>query len=71
MITTNTVFWEKTAVVASIIIFKACYKADIKGSVMQFMDNIFTKELRLLGCYAVWLVQGPTFRRNLAPPSSG
>jgi hypothetical protein len=25
----------------------------------------------LLGCYAVWLLQEPTFRRNLAPPSSG
>jgi hypothetical protein len=25
----------------------------------------------LLGCYAVWLLYGPTFRRNLARPSSG
>jgi hypothetical protein len=25
----------------------------------------------LLGCYAVWLLKAPTFRRNLAPPSSG
>jgi hypothetical protein len=25
----------------------------------------------LLGCYAVWLLNEPTFRRNLVPPSSG
>jgi hypothetical protein len=25
----------------------------------------------LLGCYAMWLFYEPTFRRNLAPPSSG
>jgi hypothetical protein len=29
------------------------------------------EELCLLGCYAVWFLQEPTFRRNLAPPSSG
>jgi hypothetical protein len=29
------------------------------------------KECHLLGCYAVWLLKQPTFRRNLAPPSSG
>jgi hypothetical protein len=29
------------------------------------------EELSLLGCYAMWLLQEPTFRRNLAPPSSG
>jgi hypothetical protein len=29
------------------------------------------EEWRLLGCYAVWLLQEPTFRRNLAPQSSG
>jgi hypothetical protein len=29
------------------------------------------EKCRLLGCYAVWLLQEPTFRRNLASPSSG
>jgi hypothetical protein len=29
------------------------------------------EECLLLGSYAVWLLQEPTFRRNLAPPSSG
>jgi hypothetical protein len=29
------------------------------------------EEWRLLGCYAVWLLYEPTFRRNLAPASSG
>jgi hypothetical protein len=29
------------------------------------------EELRLLGCYAVWLVQQPAFRRNLIPFLSG
>jgi hypothetical protein len=29
------------------------------------------EEWCLLGCYAVWLLREPTFRRNLAPPSSG
>jgi hypothetical protein len=29
------------------------------------------EEWRLLGCYAVWLLYEPAFRRNLAPPSSG
>jgi hypothetical protein len=29
------------------------------------------EEWHLLGCYAVWLLYEPTFRRNLAPPSSG
>jgi hypothetical protein len=28
------------------------------------------EEWRLLGCYASWLLWEPTFRRNLAPPSS-
>jgi hypothetical protein len=27
------------------------------------------EESHLLGCYAVWSLYGPTFRRNLAPPS--
>jgi hypothetical protein len=27
------------------------------------------EEWPLLGCYAVWLLQEPTFRRNLQPPS--
>jgi hypothetical protein len=29
------------------------------------------EECRLLGCYAVWLLYEPTFRRNITPPSSG
>jgi hypothetical protein len=29
------------------------------------------QEWCLLGCYAMWLVLEPTFRRNSAPPSSG
>jgi hypothetical protein len=29
------------------------------------------EEWCLLGCYAVWLLYEPTFRRNVAPPSSG
>jgi hypothetical protein len=29
------------------------------------------EECRLLGREAVWLLQEPTFRRNLAPPSLG
>jgi hypothetical protein len=29
------------------------------------------EECRLLGCYAVWLLYEPMFRRNLAPRSSG
>jgi hypothetical protein len=29
------------------------------------------EEWRLLGCYAVWLLQEPTFRSNLTPSSSG
>jgi hypothetical protein len=31
----------------------------------------YDEERRLLVCYAVWLLYEPTFRRNLAPPSSG
>jgi hypothetical protein len=30
----------------------------------------FIEEWHLLGCYAVWLLKEPTFRRNLALPSS-
>jgi hypothetical protein len=30
-----------------------------------------TEEWCLLGCYAVWLLYEPAFRRNLGPPSSG
>jgi hypothetical protein len=30
-----------------------------------------SEECRLLECYAVWLMEEPTFRKNLAPPSSG
>jgi hypothetical protein len=26
------------------------------------------EEWRLLGCYAMWLLPEPTFRRNVAPP---
>jgi hypothetical protein len=29
------------------------------------------EEWCLLGCYAVWLLYEPEFRRDLAPPSSG
>jgi hypothetical protein len=29
------------------------------------------KECRLLGCYAAWFLYEPTFRRNVAPLSSG
>jgi hypothetical protein len=29
------------------------------------------EKCRPLGCYAVWLLWEPTFRRNLAPPLSG
>jgi hypothetical protein len=29
------------------------------------------EECRLLGCHAVWLLSETTFRKNLAPPSSG
>jgi hypothetical protein len=36
----------------------------------QMRDRRF-EECRLLGCYAVWLLQERTFRKNLAPPSSG
>jgi hypothetical protein len=28
------------------------------------------EEYRLLGCYTAWLLQKPTFRTNVAPPSS-
>jgi chromosome segregation ATPase len=34
------------------------------------VNNYRVEEWRLLGCYAVCLLQGPTFQRNLAPPSS-
>jgi hypothetical protein len=34
-------------------------------------SNNIKVEWRLLGCYAVWLLQEPTFQRNLAPLSSG
>jgi hypothetical protein len=30
-----------------------------------------SEECRVLGSYAIWLLQEPTFQRNLAPPSSG
>jgi hypothetical protein len=33
--------------------------------------NIYNEDWCILGCYAVWLLLEPTFRRNLAPPSSG
>jgi hypothetical protein len=33
--------------------------------------HIYLEEWCLLGCYAVWLLYEPTFRSNLAPPSSG
>jgi hypothetical protein len=33
--------------------------------------DVKIEECRLLGCYAVWLLYEPRFRRNLAPPSSG
>jgi hypothetical protein len=29
------------------------------------------EECRLLGCYAIWLLQEPMFRRNPVPPSTG
>jgi hypothetical protein len=29
------------------------------------------EEWRLLRCYAVWLLKEPTFRKSMAPPSSG
>jgi hypothetical protein len=34
-------------------------------------NNYKIEECRLLGCYAVFLLQEPTFWRNLAPPLSG
>jgi hypothetical protein len=33
--------------------------------------NTILEKWCLLGCYAVWFLKEPTFRRNLAPPSSG
>jgi hypothetical protein len=33
--------------------------------------SIWYEECRLVGCYAVWLLWEPTFRRNRTPPSSG
>jgi hypothetical protein len=33
-------------------------------------DQPVSEELCLLGCYAVRLLLEPTFRRNLAPPTS-
>jgi hypothetical protein len=41
------------------------------GNISSFRNIEFSDEWRLLGCYAVWLLQEPTFRRNLMPPSSG
>jgi hypothetical protein len=32
---------------------------------------IISQEYRRVGCYAMWFLQEPTFRRNLAPLSSG
>jgi hypothetical protein len=37
----------------------------------QSQKDIPKEELRLLGCYAAWLLLEPTFRSNLAPHSSG
>jgi hypothetical protein len=34
-------------------------------------NNNNNEEWCLLVCYAVWILLEPTFRRNLAPPSSG
>jgi hypothetical protein len=36
----------------------------------QDEDNNDDEEWCLLGCYAVWLLEEPTFRRNPEPPSS-
>jgi hypothetical protein len=34
-------------------------------------DEPMVEEWHLLGCYAVWLLYEHTFRRNLAPTTSG
>jgi hypothetical protein len=38
---------------------------------LLFLAYVNDEEWCLLGCYDVWLLEEPTFRRNLAPPSSG
>jgi hypothetical protein len=37
----------------------------------RISNSVSNEEWYLLGCYAVWLLLDPAFRRNLAPPSSG
>jgi hypothetical protein len=37
----------------------------------QIRNKMGKEEWSLRGCYAMWLLYDPMFRRNLAPPSSG
>jgi hypothetical protein len=48
------------------------YRYDNFKSYKKLFFSIKTEleEYCLLGCDAVWILQEPTFRRNVAPPSS-
>jgi hypothetical protein len=50
--------------------FLTAYFKEICWGVTAWI-NLVEEEWRLLGCYAGWLLQELTFRRNLAPPSTG
>jgi hypothetical protein len=52
------------------IIFNDQGRFNYWGSGLFVLDDDGKKEeCRILGCYAVWLLSGPTFGRNPAPPS--
>jgi hypothetical protein len=51
-----------------IVLYPMLFVSRISDILSEVVD---IEEWRLLGCYAVWLLLEPTFRRNLAPPSSG
>jgi hypothetical protein len=50
-------------------------RTDMRSKLREILQDLrFSRrgyeECRILGCYAVWLLWEPTFRRNLVPPSS-
>jgi hypothetical protein len=51
-------------------IIRQCLRTSSLRKIWGF-HRVDYEECRFLGSYAVWLLQEPTFRRDLAPPSSG
>jgi hypothetical protein len=59
----NAVFWD-------VMLCGFCKDRRFRYKIWGFHGGDY-EELCLLGCYAVWLLWVPMFRRNLASPSSG